>query len=267
MNLTNYGVTNIALPAGSRPNGVALSAQGNKAVITTPMSNQFLILDLGTKTFTPVSTSTWNGMGPGAVALNGNTIFIANQMTASVTVADLASGAVVKTFHVDPGPVALAINAATNQLLVLCEGTGTVNAIDMASYGMVSRMDAGSTDRQGQFTMPLISSMTPASAATGSTFTLNITGTGFQGVHEIEFHLTAGGMGGGMMGGGMGGGMGQEDSNIQVSNVVVNAAGTEITASVQVSSAATPGTRQVRLETDYGEVMGMMTESLFTITK
>src|ERR1019366_1155117 len=137
------------------------STQGNKAVVTTPMSNGFLIFDLGTKASTQGATSTWNGMGPGAVALNGNRAYIANQMTASVTVADLASGAVGKSFPVDPGPMALAVNTAKNQLLVLAEGTGTLDIVDLASYGILNRIDAGGTERQGQFTMPLISSISP----------------------------------------------------------------------------------------------------------
>ena len=108
----------VALPAGTRSHEVALSPQGNKAVITTPMSNGFLILDLGTRAFTQIGTDAWNGMGPGAVAISGSNIYIANQMTASVLVADLASATVVKTFPVDPGPMALAVNVAQNQLLV-----------------------------------------------------------------------------------------------------------------------------------------------------
>jgi uncharacterized protein (TIGR03437 family) len=268
VNLSNYSVSTIALPAGSRPHEVAISSQSNKAVITTPMSNGFLILDLGTNALTQVGTSTWNGMGPGAVALDGSNVYIANQMTASVTVADLASGAVVKTFPVDPGPMALAVDPATNQLFVLAEGTGTLDVVDLASDGIVSRIDAGSTERQGQFTMPLISSITPDTASAGSSFTLTIAGSGFQNVHGIEFTLTGAGASGGMMGGGgMGSGMGQGDANIKVSNVQVNSAGTQITASIQILAAATTGTRQIRLETDYAEVMGMMTGSLFTITK
>jgi DNA-binding beta-propeller fold protein YncE len=255
------------LPAGSRPHEVAISSQANKAVITTPMSNGFLILDLGTKAFRQVSTSTWNGMGPGAIALRDSSVYIANQMTASVTMADLASGIVVKTFPVDPGPMALAVDPAAKQLLVLAEGTGTLDVVDLASYGIVSRIDAGSTERQGQFTMPLISSITPGSASAGSSFTLTITGSGFLGVQGIEFTLIGSGTGGGMMGGsGMGSGMGQQDANIKVSNVQVNSAGTQITASIQILTATTAGTRQIRLETNYAEVMGMMTNSLFTIT-
>jgi uncharacterized protein (TIGR03437 family) len=267
LNLTNYSVSTVSLPAGSRPHEVAISSQGNKAIVTTPMSNGFLILDLGTKALTQVGTSTWNGMGPGAVAVNGNTAYIANQMTASVTVVDLASGAVVKTFPVDSGPMALAVNSAKNQLIVLAEGTGTLDIVDLTSYGITARIDAGSTERQGQFTMPFLSSISPLSAAPGNSFTLTITGSGFQGVEGIEFTLTGTGAGGGMMGGGMGSGMGQEDANIKVSNVQVNSVGTQITASVQILAGATSGTRQIRLETNYGEIMGMMTNSLFTVTK
>jgi uncharacterized protein (TIGR03437 family) len=267
INLTNYSVATVGLPAGSRPHEVAISPQGNRAVITTPMSNGFLILDLGTKAFTQVGTSTWNGMGPGAVAINNNTIYIANQMTAGVTVADLASGTVAKTFPVDPGPVSLAVNAPKNQLLVLAEGTGTLDVVDLTSYGIVNRIDAGATERQGQFTMPLISSVTPAGGAAGASLTLTIAGSGFQGVQGLEFHLAGIGAGGGMMGGGMGPGMRQEDPNIKVSAVNVNSAGTQITASIQILPAAVAGTRQIRLETSYGEVMGMMTNSLFTVTK
>jgi DNA-binding beta-propeller fold protein YncE len=186
-------------------------------------------------------------------------------MTASVTVADLASAAVVKTFPVDPGPMALAINTAKNQLLVLAEGTGTLDIVDLASYGILTRVNAADTERQGQFTMPLTSSITPSSASAGTTFTLTATGSGFQGIQGVEFILAGSGMGGGMMGGGPGNG--QADTNIKVSNVQANSAGTQITASVQILPAAAIGARQIRLQTSYGTVMGMMTNSPFNVTK
>lgn len=268
INLSTYAVSSITLPVGSLPYEVAVSASANKAVISTPMSNGFLILDLGTGAVTPVDTSVWNAMGPGAIVTSGTAAFIANMMTASVTVVDLAAGKVVKTFSVDPGPRAMAVNTAKNQLMVLAEGTGTLDVVDMTTYGMMTRMNGADTERQGNWTLPLISSMTPNSAAGGSTFTLTITGTNLQSVTGIEF-LNGGagsGMGGGM-GGGSGQGMGSQDGNIKVSNVQVNAAGTQITASVQLLSTATAGTRLIRLETNSAEVMGMMSGSLFTVTK
>ena len=64
---------------------------------------------------------------------------------------------------------------------------------------------AGEAHRQGTWNMPLITSITPNSAAAGSTFTLTIIGSNFQGVKEIEFHQAGsshGGTGEGMMAGG-----------------------------------------------------------------
>ena len=267
INVANYAVSTVDLPPGTRPHEVAIST-ANKAVITTPMSNGFLILDLANKTFTTVATSSWNGMGPGAIALNGNTAYIANQMTASVTVADLPSATVVKIFPVDPGPTALAVNTSKNQLLVLSEGTGTLDVVDLARYGILTRINAGDTERSGQFTMPVISALAPASAPAGSTVSVTITGTGFQGIQGIDFVLPGGGMmGGGGMGGNSGGG-GQVDSNIKVTNVQSNAGGTQITATVQILAGAATGARQVRLETSYGTMMmGAMANALFTVTK
>jgi uncharacterized protein (TIGR03437 family) len=273
VSMADYSVSNIALPAGTRPYEVAVSAAGNKALISTPMSDGFLILDLGTRAVTTVDTSVWNAMGPGAIVTNGSLAFIANMMTASVTAVDLAAGQVIKTFPVDPGPRALAVNAAKNQLLVLAEGTGTLDVVDLSSYAIAARLNAGDTERVGNWTLPLISSVTPNAAAPDSSFTLTIAGANLQAVKDIEFHIAGygsgmgGGMGGGMMGGGGSGlGIGSEDPNIKVSNVQANAAGTQVTAWVHILSSAAAGTRQIRLETGQAEVMGMMSGTLFTVT-
>jgi YVTN family beta-propeller protein len=269
ISLADYSVSNIALPAGSLPYEVGMSASANKALITTPMSDSFLILDLGTKAVTAVDTSVWNAMGPGAIAINGNVAFIANMMTASVTAVDLTAGKVLKTFQVDPGPRALAVDAAKNRLLVLAEGTGTLDVVDLSSYTITTRLNAADTERQGDWNLPLISSINPNTASVGSSFTLAITGANLQAVKGIEFYTAGAGSGmggGGMMGGSYGQGPGG-DSNIQVSNIQVSADGTQVTASVQILSSAVPGTRLVQIETNEGEIMGMMSGSLFTVTQ
>jgi uncharacterized protein (TIGR03437 family) len=268
ISLANYTVTTVALPEGSRPHEVALADAANKAVITLPMANGFLLFDLTTKTTAMVDTGAWTAMGPGAVAVSGSTAYIANQMSASVTVADLSAGKVTRTFPVDPGPRALAVNASANQLLVLAEGTGTLDVVDLGSYAIISRLDAGSTERQGNWNLPAVTSMAPNTGAAGSTVNLIIEGSNLQSVTGIEFHLAGMGNGngmGGMMGGGQG--MGVEDQNIKVSNLQVSSDGTRIAATVQILAAASAGTRQIRLETDRAEVMGMMSNALFTITK
>ena len=63
----------------------------------------------------------------------------------------------------------------------------------------------------------------------------------------------------------MGGGYYGSDSNIKVSNFQVNAAGTQITASVQILSATAAGTRVIRLETEYGDMMGPRFNTVFTV--
>ena len=272
IDLQSGTVSNIDLPPGSRPYEVAISAGANKALITDPMSNGFLILDLALKNVTSVSNDTLSAMGPGAIAIDGGRAFIANQMTASVTELDLMEGKIMNTFDVDPGPIALCINPTGNQLMVLAEGTGTLDVVDVPTYGIMMRLNAADTERQGTWELPWISSITPNTAAAGSSFTLTINGSNLQDVTSVAFEITgfAGGSGsgmGGMMGGGSGQGMGSEDANVKVSNMQISGDGTRITAQVEILSSATAGYRMVSLETNHGEVMGMMSGSLFSVTK
>lgn len=260
----------VVLPAGSRPHEVALSASANKAVITAPMSGSVLLLDLGTQQITPVNLGVLNAMGPGAVAVDGGVAYVASQMTAGVTVIDLNGARVLSRFSVDPGPRSLAVDSAGNRLLVMAQGTGTLDMVDLGSHEITARVNAVETERNGNWTLPLIQSVTPNSAAVGSSFTLTITGSSLSAVQNVEFRLASmqnAGAGGMMGGGAMGQGMGGEDDNIKVSNVQVNAAGTQITVSVQILSSASAGTRQIRLETDHGDLMGPLAGSLFTVTK
>lgn len=271
INLTDYTTSTIPLPAGSRPHEVAISPTTNTAVITAPMSGSILLLNLTTKAIASVDVGLWNAMGPGAVVTSGGLAYVASQMTAGVTVVDVKAAKVIKTVAVDPGPRALAVNAAKNQLLVMAQGTGTVDLVDLTSYAISARMNARDTEREGNWTLPLVQSITPNTAPVGTSFTLTINGSALGTVKNIEFHtasMQGGGMGGGMMsGGGMGPGMGAEDQSIEVSNFQVNVAGTEITASVQILNSASAGARQIRLESDRGEVMGSMVSSLFTVTQ
>ena len=58
------------------------------------------------------------------------------------------------------------------------------------------------------------------------------------------------------------------DANIKVSNVQASSDGTRITSTVEILAAAVEGYRQLRLDTEYGDVMGpMMGGLLFNVTK
>lgn len=262
INLTDYSVTSVSLPAGSRPHEVAISSTANKALITAPMSNGALILSLDTHQLKQVDLSAWSGMGPGGVVVHGALAFVADQMAANVAVVDLNAGSVVRTFPVDPGPRSLGVNAAENQLLVLCQGTGTLDLVDLGTYAVTSRINATSGSTNGSWTLPTIASITPNTAKIGSNFTLTINGSNFQGITDVEFPGSGSGMGGMMGGGPTAGG----DPNIKVTNINVNPSGSQITASVQVLSTATAGTRQIRLGTNHGGMIGAMNSTLFTVT-
>ncbi len=264
INLTDYSVTNVSLPAGSRPNEVAISSAINKALITNPMWNNAFILSLDTRQVKPVNLAASSGMGPGGVVTNGALAFVANQMVATVAVVDLNAGTVVTTFPVDPGPRSLAVNAAKNQILVLSQGTGTLDLVDLTTYTVTDRINATTGSTSGSWTLPAIASITPNTAKIGSSFTLTINGSNFQGITDVGFRASGSGMGGGMMGGGIATG---DDPNIKVTNININTAGTQVRASVQILSTATAGTRQIRLGTNRGDMMGPMNSTLFTVTQ
>ncbi len=264
INLTDYSVTNVSLPVGSRPNEVAISSATNKALITNPMWNNFFILSLDTRQVKTVDLAAWSGMGPGGVVTNGALAFVANQMAATVAVVDLNTGSVVRTFPVDPGPRSLAVNAAKNQLLVLSQGPGTLDLVDLTSYTVTDRINATSGNAGGSWTLPAITSITPNTAKIGSSFPMIINGSNLQGINDVEFRASGSGMGGGMMGGGM---ATSDDPNIKVTKINVNTAGTQVTASVQILSTATAGTRQIRLGTNHGDMMGPVNSTLFTVTQ
>ncbi len=149
VNLLDDSVNTIELGEGNYPKEVAVSSTTLKVAVTLPMTNAFLILDLNTKEVTEVDLETWSALGPGSLVANGSRVYIANQMSASVTVADLATEQVITTFPVDPGPRDLAINIPANQLLVLSEATGTLSLVNLSSYTIVDRILAVSPASSG----------------------------------------------------------------------------------------------------------------------
>ncbi len=270
INLSNYQVTTLPLASGAHPREVALSTTLNKAVISMPFDGQLIVLDLSTQAMTKITFDASVCLGPGAIAVNGTTVYVAGQMTGTVVAADLNSGSIIHSMTVDPGPVSLAVDTVSNSLLALSEGTGVLDAIDLGSYTITSRMNGVATERVGTFLMPLVYSISPTSGAPGTTFTLTLSGANLQNVTGLGFYLGYG-YGGGMMGGGMMGGggavSGNQDSNIQVSNFQVSTDGSQITATVKILSAATAGVRQIRLQSGYGLIAPMMSRSQFTVTQ
>ena len=98
--------------------------------------------------------------------------------------------------------------------------------------------------------VPVITEMTPGSAARGSNFNITITGVNLTGSTDLSFL-----------------GASTPDAAITVTNVVVGAGGTTITANVSILATAATGTRTVLVENPVGNsTAGNTGVNIFTIT-
>lgn len=253
----------IDLGVGIRPREIALTGDGKKAVVDSPTLVGFLIVDLAGKQVNKVETSVWDAVGVSRIAINGNTAYLTNQLSASVTVADIAAGKVLKVFPVDPGPRALALNLSRNQLVVLCQGSQTLDIVDLGSYAVVARVATGEsveTPVMPPFQwgpMPVLDSIAPQTGAKGSTFTLTITGKNLAPVKRVVFDQLSRSWNQPQ----------KEDTSIKVSNLQVKADGSQVTATVQILKDAEEGARLIRLVLEKGDYYGPARSTLFMVTK
>jgi hypothetical protein len=85
-------------------------------------------------------------------------------------------------------------------------------------------------------TIEPVTAVAPASAAAGSSdLSITLTGAGFEGATGLAFLLNN-----------------LPDTDITVTNLVVNAEGTEATATISIASGAAPGARVVQIATPAG---------------
>jgi uncharacterized protein (TIGR03437 family) len=259
----------IALEANLRVAAIALIPGTNFAAITVPSAGnkgQALILNLTTGKFTTINVNPDQSGGSSEIAVKGNTIFFANQTGGSVSTVtiDMTTGvptAPATTIKVDLGARALAVDAKDNFLLVTNEGSGTVVVIDLATGKVLAHIDAVRSqgeegngdddhgDRDHGKNLPVISSLAPVTAKSTSTFTITIMGTNLTGATDVIFvnptngddghgHSTEDGP--------------HRDAAFTASNIQVNSAGTQLTATITVKSAAI-GPRVVLVDTPNGD--------------
>ena len=115
--------------------------------------------------------------------------------------------------------------------------TDTVIHSASVTYGSVpSEAAQGSIIHSASFAnVPVISAMIPASAARGANFSVTITGVNLTGAVDLKFL-----------------GASTPDAAITVSNLIVDGAGTTLTADVSILGTATTGTRTVRIDNPIG---------------
>ncbi len=172
---------------------------------------------------------------------------------------------------VDIGARALAIDTVDNLLVVASEGSGTLVLVDLGTNQIVGRINAviSEQEREGEkhddhedrnraANVPVITQLTPNTGAAGASIQLVITGTNLTGATDViilDPDLLPGkgkGRGNGMSGNHGHGAFGIRDAAFTVTGITVNAAGTQVTATVAIK-AGTKGSRVVRVLTPNGE--------------
>ncbi|MGH9718816.1 MAG: IPT/TIG domain-containing protein [Bryobacteraceae bacterium] len=278
VNLANGTVVDtFNLGANSRPSSILVVPLLGIALISEPSGHnegKVVVMLLATGGIVgSLNVNPDKSGGSGDIVFNGTNVFFANQSGGSVTTARLTgigTNLSPTSIKVGLGARALAIDTLDNVLLVSNQGSGNVVLIDLNTNRVIARINAvrseneeedddrdNRNDREKAANMPQISSISPKSGRANSTFTITINGTGLRGVTEVMFvdpdSLPGKGKGGGNSGKNNHGPFGQTDKGLKASIVQVNAAGTQLTASVTIASGTDKGDRIVRVDTPNGE--------------
>jgi len=275
----------------SRPSAIQIVGTTGFAIVADPATSpngKVLLVNLTSGAVTPFSVNVARTGGASAVVVQGTTAYIANQAGGSISILPLTfAGGVVTgtptTLSVDKGVRSLAIDGTDNDLLAVSESTGSIDVVSLASGQVVARIngvlaEAGEgdtntddhSDHDNAANHPAVTSIAPVSGKAGTTFTLTITGQNFKGATAVIFvnpALLPGNSHGKGSGGSNGGGVGATaDTAFTVTAIQVNAAGTQVTATVAIAAKASTGVRLVRVSTPNGDSPGGAS-STFTVTQ
>jgi len=271
----------------ARPAAIQIIGTTGFAIVTDPAvaaDGKVLVVNLLTGASTAFAVNVSQSGGSNDVVMFGNTAYISNQAAGTVSILPLTFSAtgvtgtatLVKT---GLGARSLAIDAKDKLLLVLNQCTGSVVLVSLDTNQVVGEIkaavgesedesmdDHGDHDRAAN--LPIISGILPQSGRVNSTVNLTVTGTNLQGTTAVKF-LLPGAVGNGRgkgSSGDMGRAMSMVDAAVVVSNIQVNAGGTQLTATVNVTAAAAAGVRLVRVSTPNGDsVVSSAVFKLFTI--
>ena len=272
---TQTVASTVPIDATLRPESIALTGTGF-ALLTVPSAGpngEVVVLNLFTGTHTTINANPDRSGGSSDVVFFNGKLYLANQTGGSISVIPFANGTAgtPTTIKVDLGARALTIDAKDNLLVVSNEGSGTLVLIDLATNTVVGKIDAvrsspsdqdDHNDRDGASNLPAVQSLTPASGKANTTVALTITGTHLTGATDVVFTLSRGNGDQGDNGNDKN----KTDSAFTVSNIAVNAAGTQLTATVKIAAGAQNGQHIVRVVTPNGESSGKVaTGNTFTV--
>jgi hypothetical protein len=162
-----------------------------------------------------------------------------------------------------PGARALAVDTRDDLLLVLVQGKGEIVLVSLSSGQVVGRVSGVSTsdddgedhgDHDKAVNIPTVTSVLPLNGRAATTFTLTLTGTNLFGAVEVSLARPSS-FRGKSEDQGRGRGLVKiaRDITFRVSNIEVNTAATQLTATVTTSAQTVVGARVVIVSTPNGE--------------
>jgi YVTN family beta-propeller protein len=130
----------IALPAGSYPGGLAISADGKRLYVANDLGESLAIVDTTTGT---VASTTPVGHNPYTVALSkdGTKAYVSNWGGITVSVVNATTGAPLGQVTVGTHPSALAVNPVSGNLYVANSDGDSVSVVDTASDAVTKTID------------------------------------------------------------------------------------------------------------------------------
>jgi uncharacterized protein (TIGR03437 family) len=270
----------LTVRASARLEAIAILPAAGIAFVAAPASNEVFLVNIATGDLTSIAANPAGSGGSTDVAVLNSKIYFANQTGGSVSVlpvnptTGVASGPIT-TIKVDLGARALAIDSKDNLLVVSNEGTGTIVLIDLTSGSIVGRVNAvksnnsgddggdDHSDHDGASNLPSISSVSPVAGKAKTTFTMTIAGSSLAGATNVLF-VSAASIHGDSHGNSRNN---NPDTAFTATNILVNAAGTQLTATITVSAAATAGPRIVSVVTRNGQSAAQASSAdTFTVT-
>jgi YVTN family beta-propeller protein len=239
---------------GVRPAAIQIIAGTTYAVVADPATapdGKVLVVNLVTGATTPFSVNPVRSGGASDIVVIGTTAWIADQTGGSISILPLTiTGTMVTgtatTITVGAGVRSLAFDAKDSLIFAVNESAGKVVLVSVPSGAITGSIvaiaaedgdDDGQddhSDHDGASNMPHVFAVTPFKADLGTTVTVTATGVNLQGATALVF--TPG-------------------DGLTVSNFAVNAAGTQVTATVMVSAQAKPGAKKLSIVTPNGTTM------------
>lgn len=266
-----------ALGANTRPQTIRIVVGLGIAVVTEPSSSaqgKVIVVNLSPPSvLLTVNVNPDNSGGSSDVAIFGTTAYFTNQSGGSITIVPVTlTGFTPTTLKVDIGARALAVDTKDKLLVVANQGSGTLVLIDLTNNQIVGRINAVRSeleedddkhddreDREKAANIPLVSSLSPTTAKQDTTVTIVITGKNLTGATDVLFvdpdslPGKGKGRGNGNSGNHFHGPFGTTEPGFTASNITVNAAGTQLTATIKIAATVPKGDYVLRVATPNGE--------------